>query len=395
MEIKELIQQYDIKKYNVSNHYPITRTGHFHKFEVELLVVSSDPNDGEVHYLTRKQDPDTKKWINQYMLSARTLMTMLSLAGILIDPKLSGTYEGKKKRIVVAKAIGIIRRETGFQMLPTEEYTLDLDAVEADIHAQWTKKGQEYEKKPDYKGNFGEDWVEKKVAQEMLAKTKYRRQLAWTGVRCRLVKNALGLKNTYTAEELKKPFVIPRLILDETIPIIKQYSQNKAMKSEFSLFHNSSEPPEQLPVLENETVLVPVSSLPGKSSTKEKESVPDKGSEIEKVIMSEQKDLIELLMEQVELTSEQTTKVSTITTYNKAVEIIKWLKDATKKSKPIELESQPKPESQPEIESESEPEPELKSKPRSNLKPKSESKLKSAVVKENFKETMGKEFNLD
>ena len=56
-------------------------------------------------------------------------------------------------------------------------------------------------------------WVEEKVRQDKLQIKKHMLARAQTGAMSRAIKS-IGMRETYTAEELQHPFVFPKLVFE-------------------------------------------------------------------------------------------------------------------------------------------------------------------------------------
>jgi len=94
----------------------------------------------------------------------------------------------------------------------------------------------------DPKNKWGEkervDYIERGIKRDMLQKRKFRVQLAQTGAMGRVVKKILGLKSTYTMEEMKKPFVVPKIVFspDTTDPKVREMLLRQGLDATNLLF---------------------------------------------------------------------------------------------------------------------------------------------------------------
>jgi hypothetical protein len=128
-------------------------------------------------------------------------------AGIDWDPVLSTRLDNRSHAWYChCKAVGRVRRFDGTWRTLSDEFELDLTdgsgEVEAILARETAKKRREGDK---YKGDLGRT--------EIAQKRKFILRLASTGARLRATRQ-MGLRTSYNAAELAKPFIMAQLAFD-------------------------------------------------------------------------------------------------------------------------------------------------------------------------------------
>lgn len=216
------LTDYDPEKANLL--LPVTtlkqQLGPWHELRVTEVWVNPDPSAGEVYKVGSVEKPgggDKSRWVDVFALGRPALDKIAAAAGIVWDFRGSGP-EFLSDRKVVYKAIGAVRLPDGTWQPVVERKMIDLDVIEEEVRERHRKRGQE--KAQEYRQSGGkkgvnpdimDQWVEQQVRAEMLQWRKSLLQRAETGARLRCIRALLAIKSHYTQEELRKPFVVPRI----------------------------------------------------------------------------------------------------------------------------------------------------------------------------------------
>ena len=194
-------------------------------------------------------------------------MKISNAVGIVWDPKHTKIIidTDVKSR---AKATGYMKKPNGEIISITEEKTIDLDVIREELkdnyeakaeqgdqtNIKWetSESGKPYPVFTDWKSPAEkEHWINKMVRKALLQYRKFKNERVMTGAKERVIKKLLALKNTYTLEEIKKPFGFPRVVPDTSKLLENPKMRQKAMKqmtgSAQAIFGKSSiTPPKQL-----------------------------------------------------------------------------------------------------------------------------------------------------
>jgi len=177
----------------------------FHKPVVDEVYLSSNPEDGDVYY-----DKITKKW----RITKVGLNKLSVVAGIIWHPTECRRTDNRSDRDYVSfQAVGGIRKADGTPVFFKSEFDIDMDVVRDEAHDLYSKKyrDQDWFKKMSEKNQ--EVYVQDKIRNEIIQKRKHKLKLCESGAMNRVIRSLLGLKSGYTKEELAKPFVMVRIVL--------------------------------------------------------------------------------------------------------------------------------------------------------------------------------------
>jgi hypothetical protein len=191
--------------------------GEYDKLVIE--VVQIDPEEDAFEVAKDKYSP-----------GKRPLMAISNALGIIWDPITTSIIESTERRSR-AKATGAMRKPNGEWVVITEEKTVDLDVIEEEqkisyeekaeqgdqTNIQWKKSesGKSYPIFTDWKSEAEKKhWINIMVRRAVLQYRKFKDEWAMTGAKERLIRAFVALKNTYSREELSKPFAFPRVIPD-------------------------------------------------------------------------------------------------------------------------------------------------------------------------------------
>ena len=205
----------------------------FHKPVLEIVNINPDPKGGDIYEVVQGG--------GQFSLSAAALSKIAFAAGLIWNAKNSGrTDDGKNPRQVGYRMEAVVRKEDGTYMPLNAEYMIDLDVVEEEIRGSYEGKAKKAMQDPKNKWSEKErtEYIERGVKRDMLQKRKFRVQLAQTGAMGRVVKKILGLKSTYTMDELKRPFVVPKIVFspDTSDPKVREMLLRQGLDTTNLLF---------------------------------------------------------------------------------------------------------------------------------------------------------------
>ncbi|MHB1419530.1 MAG: hypothetical protein ACYCX4_08040, partial [Bacillota bacterium] len=192
----------------------------FHRGVVEEVKLSPDPKDGDVYSSgTRNEyNPETKKYdleVKEFVLAKNGILKLTNVAGINWDHK--NSWVTSDENGAHALAVATVRRGTEFQNVGAR-YHFDLISRKIELQIQYEEKVEKliakHKKTNEKEGMPSEEaakWGKKKFQQEYIQLLKFREQRAETGAMLRVARALLPIKAKYTAEELSKPFLVPRI----------------------------------------------------------------------------------------------------------------------------------------------------------------------------------------
>lgn len=196
-------------------------------FSVALKVVQIDPNPD--HRQVYKATPGSE----DLSLGKVALANLAAAAGISWKWSASGRVDdGRDPNRIRYRAVGSMIDLSGERRELMGEKEIDLVAIQAELWRNYEKKATSYEqfipaerKKRMLREDEIQDWVREKTLNDLIQMKKHALARAQTGAMERVVRDALGLKSSYTPQELAKPFVVPRLIFspDTKDPDVKMF----------------------------------------------------------------------------------------------------------------------------------------------------------------------------
>ena len=221
--VEKELQTYKKQKANILG--PTTSMeglSEFHKVIVDSVTLSSKPADGDVY---KHKDAYGDKPA-QFILTGQALQRLSVCAGVFWNPaETKATSQSQK--YVAYNAVGCIRKADGTPTCFQAEYDIDIDVVEDELREQFVEKRKTWSSKPWFKKMSSEsqdDYVDSALRKELNFKKKHKTKIAASGAKNRVIRALLGIKKTYTQQELSKPFVMPRVVLqpDYNDPEVKK-----------------------------------------------------------------------------------------------------------------------------------------------------------------------------
>lgn len=243
------IEKYKEQKANMlipSTH--IDGLSDWHKPVIDEVFLSPERDAGDAYY-----DTITKK----YRLTKQGLIKLSVTAGVMWHPTGTRRIDNRQDRDYCAfRAIGGIRKADGTPVWLKAEYDLDFEVVADEIEEQYEKKASDYERYPDKNPWWGKmspadqkAYIAKCVRRDVLQKRKHKAKLCESGAKTRVVRELLGLKSSYTKEELAKPFVMVRIVFSPNMddPEVKKRLLDASVQAMLGVY---GLPPEQQQVID-------------------------------------------------------------------------------------------------------------------------------------------------
>lgn len=242
----------------------------FYKFHVEEVAVDLSETSGDIFKVGsidtgRKDDRGNKIYADVFSLSKPLLNKLAMAAGIQFNPE--QTYGERIDRVTyrahaqgaMRKADGTCRTETDQKEIcledEEEKYRIEFadkaargitDDKQAKAAAEifkgtWTKAKNKYGKTVDayvIDEADREKYIERSVMVNMSLLKKTWAEKAITGAKLRVIRALLGVKGTYTKEELQKNFAIPTVVFspDYSDPAVRQAILTQGISSVNNMF---------------------------------------------------------------------------------------------------------------------------------------------------------------
>jgi len=185
---------WDKRKYNVL--VPSERVkmiSPYHIISVREVRIDPDPSEGMVYKLPAS---------NKLALGRVALDNLAQAAGIIWHPSETKCVLSESRRCEYA-AIGGLRKPDGTFAWVKACKEINMDVIEREIRFQYKRKVEAKE--------LTEEKAEVQIERDVIAYWKHMHARCDTGARLRVIRSLLGLKSGYSAEELKKPFVVPAI----------------------------------------------------------------------------------------------------------------------------------------------------------------------------------------
>jgi len=240
----------------------------FYKMSVSLLYADTDERASQV-FKVGSRSLGNNRWEDLYSLTKPFLQRLATEAGIQFGPG-AGDVSKVDENTWKASAFGAIRLPDGSVRTSNNFKVIDLATEEKKYRMAYEEKAErgisDYKAATDASKKYAGKWVNtdrtndkgyaiqlymvaeqekgKYIENSLLdAMTQLRAnapQKAATGAILRVIRDLLGIKGTYTIDELKKPFAVARTSFspDYNDPMVKQMLLQQAMQSVGNLFGN-------------------------------------------------------------------------------------------------------------------------------------------------------------
>ncbi|MCI9101364.1 MAG: hypothetical protein HFH59_09430 [Lachnospiraceae bacterium] len=263
------IQDVLANKENYNLALPFTETRQvnpFYKISVAPVYFSADWREGQV-FKVGSRSKGNDQWEDLYTLTKPSLQRLATEAGIQF-PQGSGDVVKMDENTWKATSFGMLQLPDGTVRTDNNFKIIDLVMEERKYRLAYEEKAEkgiaDYKAAKEASGKYAGKWVETNQKNErgyavkiyVIDKQDRERyiesslinamaqlradapQKAATGALLRVIRNLIGLKGTYTRDELKKPFAVARMSFspDYNDPLIKQMMLQRAMQSMGNLF---------------------------------------------------------------------------------------------------------------------------------------------------------------
>lgn len=166
--------------------------GKFQKLIIEKVILNPDYKNGKDVY------PPGGTGL---ALSGLALTKMAQACGVQWSAKYTTNLESTPEKSR-AKATGAMQMPNGQWVVWSNEKTVEMEALEEEIELQM-------EKDHIFKGR---DDLE--FRRRRLTKRKFKDELAMSGAMNRVIRRLLTIQSTYTPQEIRRPFLVPRVVTD-------------------------------------------------------------------------------------------------------------------------------------------------------------------------------------
>lgn len=193
---KREVESYEKQRYNVLAPREIGELPAFHMPHMSIIQVNPDKDAGETYPL-----PGGKLGLSKVVLDR------IAQAGSITwipDACKSGWRSPRKYHYL---AVGVVKGLDAVRRTIIGEKEIDLDVIEEELRASVPRRERCPGKEPERSR-----WIETTVRDEMISFKKHIAARTESGAKNRAIRSAYGLKSSYTPEEIKHPFVIPRVV---------------------------------------------------------------------------------------------------------------------------------------------------------------------------------------
>lgn len=239
--VREEIEWHKKNKSNVL--IPMTKIDENEFFKPVIDEVFLSPAEKDVYDRGKKN----------YAPTFQGLSRLSVCAGLQWHPdKTRRTDPGTDRLYISFEACGGVRKADGTMIWHSANYDLDLEVVKEEIEEghrkntfkkdapDWVRKKTQKEK---------EEYVEWATTRDFRQKRRHKHALCETGAKSRVIRSILGLKNTYSADELQRPFIVIRYVL--TPPsgdkAVKQFLLEQALNSAGAVYGQQQHRPPAIP----------------------------------------------------------------------------------------------------------------------------------------------------
>lgn len=246
-----IINEYPTDKYNLL--VPVKtmqELSDMYKITVNQVQIDPDYNKGADVYVQTKGYNDVPDKLALTKLALSKLMTAMGIVMVESKSIIPSTH---KTAIEMAKAIGKVvpydTRDTAHQVTikvpePSGQYrtiTMSNEIIIEDLKAEYAEQKKNLKvwknkKQVPATEEEKEEAVEKQLTQFL----SHRRAQCETKALNRCLREAMGIKSTYTKEELEKPFVVAQVVPNLDNPDFKEVLMKNCSQSMTSLFGAST-----------------------------------------------------------------------------------------------------------------------------------------------------------
>ncbi len=199
---------------------------------IAQTTISIDLEDGEIYPDDNAEHGEKKR----FRLHKTALMRISGpyMSGIKWWPKDSG-IEKLEKDYIAFKAVGSILAPDGQEVPFIGHDDLDFIYLEEKYRDQYAAKASKMRDKNDKERA---EYVNYCVKRDLMQKREHKLAIVETGAMERVIRGAIGLKNSYSLKQLRMPFITARVILrpDYTNPLIRSQAIDSGKQASKSIF---------------------------------------------------------------------------------------------------------------------------------------------------------------
>jgi hypothetical protein len=210
----------------------LTGLSEWHVPVVETVTLNPVKEDGDIY-------PQGQK----YAVTRQGLSKLAVAAAIIWSANDTRRTDNRSSRDYVSfQAVGGLKKPDGTYAFMKAEYDLDMLVVEEELVAIHAAAAKKYNKE----GRAAADYIESSVKRDLIQKRKNKLKLCESGAKDRVIRELLGIRATYTLEQIQKPFVILRIIVrpDYSDKDVKQAMLAAAVASMHGIY--GAAPPAQI-----------------------------------------------------------------------------------------------------------------------------------------------------
>jgi len=205
-----------------------------HAVTTEQIELSPNPKDGDVYPHDKTKMIVANKGLEKLALLANIQMNK----SIRTDPQNDRQY-------ISYQAGGFLWKADASAVMCIKSYAMDFEVIEEEVLEMYQDRMKKYVKDKaanQWPNNLDDrqrsEWIHDKAKKEVRRRRKFKEQLCESGAQARVKRELLGLKGWYSADELKKPFVVVRVTLkpDYDDPEIKRLMFERAMSAQGQIF---------------------------------------------------------------------------------------------------------------------------------------------------------------
>lgn len=251
----------------------------FYKCTVMQVVADTSQNSGDIFSVGKVKVGEDGKgkgiYADVYSPAKPLLMKLATAAGIQFHPDHT-TVSRENTNTYVGRAYGAVRLPDGTFKTHVETKRICLDDEESKYRLEFMDKSimgihewraskaaaemfkGEWKEDPEKMNDWGkpekyyviadcdrEKYIERSILVNMTLLRKTASEKAQTGAILRVIRALLGIKGTYSIEELKKPFAVPTVNFspDYSDASVRQAMLQQGMSSMGNMFGAASAPP--------------------------------------------------------------------------------------------------------------------------------------------------------
>ena len=254
--IRDILQKYPSEKYHLL--YPGQSDMEIDElFEVVAEEVSIDPEPENQEVFDAGSFKDSEdKWQKKLALTQTALQKLAYTAGIVSDPSQSHRVETGDPLIVTWQVHAGLQKPDGTPLRAIKTKTIDLHLQREKMEASLKEKAKKGYIKKGWGSNEKvlkdgtpecEEEMKRQLEEFMFKQRQDAPQKAESGAMSRCIRALLGLKPFYVHNQLSKPFVVIKVVLNTAMLMMDKQSRQmliaNAVASRTNMFGANALPP--------------------------------------------------------------------------------------------------------------------------------------------------------